>query len=299
MVDILMATYNGGKYIVEQIDSILNQNYNDWKLYIRDDGSKDNTINIVKEYIEKYPDKIILIEDGRRNLGPKLNFGELLKNSKSEYCMFCDQDDVWMEEKVSLTLNKMIELEKQYGKDKPILIHTDLKVVNERLDVINESFWNFMSLDPKRKAINKLLVENTITGCTMMINRKLKEEIKEIPEKCEMHDWWIALVASSIGVIYTIEKPTILYRQHENNQIGARQNSLVKKIIDTTIDIYDEQAKLLYDLYSNNMNQKDKAIVQDFIKLRNVSAVKRKYLVCKDGFFANKLLRNVKIVLFI
>ena len=101
MVDILMATYNGGKYIAEQIDSILNQNYNDWKLYIRDDGSKDNTVNIVKEYIEKYPDKIILIEDGRRNLGPKLNFGELLKISKSEYCMFCDHDDVWMEDKVS------------------------------------------------------------------------------------------------------------------------------------------------------------------------------------------------------
>lgn len=299
MVDILMATYNGGKYIAEQIDSILNQNYNDWKLYIRDDGSKDNTVNIVKEYIEKYPNKIILIEDGRRNLGPKLNFGELLKISKSEYCMFCDQDDVWMEDKVSLTLNKMIELEKQYGKDKPILIHTDLKVVNERLDVLNESFWNFMSLDPKRKTINKLLMENTITGCTMMINRKLKEEVKEIPENCEMHDWWIGLIASSIGVIYTIEKSTILYRQHENNQIGARQNSLVKKITDTTIDIYDEQAKLLYDLYSNNMNERDKAIVEDFIKLRNVSVVKRKYLVCKDGFFANKLLRNVKIVLFI
>lgn len=299
MVDILMATYNGGKYIAEQIDSILNQTYNDWKLYIRDDGSKDNTINIVKEYSEKYPDKIIFVEDERRNLGPKLNFGELLKRTKNEYCMFCDQDDVWMKDKVYLTLNKMKELEKQYGKDKPILVHTDLKVVNERLDVINESFWSFMNLDPKRKDINKLLVENTVTGCTMMINRKLREEIKGIPEKCEMHDWWIALVASLIGVIYTIEEPTILYRQHSDNQIGARKNRLIKKITDTTIDIYDEQARLLYDLYFNNINQKDKATVEDFIKLKSVSTIKRKYLVCKDGFFANKLLRNVKIVLFI
>ena len=140
MVDILMATYNGELYLEEQIKSIIKQSYKNWILYIRDDGSKDNTLKIINRYTYKYPDKIKLIADDRGNLGSNMNFKELMQYSKNEYCMFCDQDDVWLEDKIKLSLDKIKKLENKYGKNTPILVHTDLKVVNEKLDEISESF---------------------------------------------------------------------------------------------------------------------------------------------------------------
>ena len=136
MIDILMATYNGGKYISEQINSILNQTYKEWTLYIRDDGSKDNTVDIIDDYCKKYPGKIIRIKDDKLGLGAKLNFSELMKYSKSNYCMFADQDDVWLNTKIEDTMNKMIEAENIHGKETPILVHTDLKVVDGNLNII-------------------------------------------------------------------------------------------------------------------------------------------------------------------
>jgi len=230
LIGILMATYNGERFIREQINSILNQTYENWKLIIHDDGSTDSTVNIVKEYVKKYPEKIILIEDGIRCGGAKENFAHLINIAKAkfnfDYIMFSDQDDVWLPNKIEITLQKMIEVETQY-KNTPIIVHTDLTVVDANLNIIAKSFWEYQTMNPWNNTIACLLLENTVTGCTMMINKNLFEKIIIFPKEAICHDSWIALVCSAIGgVIARIKAPTVLYRQHGKNVTGARRYNL-------------------------------------------------------------------------
>ena len=308
MVDILMATYNGEKYIKNQIESILNQTYKDWILYIRDDGSKDNTKEIIKNFSNEYPNKIVFIEDEKRGLGAKSNFAELLKYSKSEYCMFCDQDDVWLDSKIDKTLLKMKESEKQYGKSTPILLHTDLLVVNDNLEVISKSFFKYQNLNPNLTSINYLLVQNNVTGCTMMINNSLKKLSIDIPGECIMHDWWIALVASAKGKIIFLNESTIKYRQHENNEVGAQNyksiNNIIRKAKNMknnlkSIDNGIRQAKCFYNIFNDTLSESQYNCIKEYSTIKSNSFIKRKIIVNRYRFKKSGFLRNIVYYIFI
>ena len=299
MVDIIMATYNGSKYIEQQIDSIISQTYTNWRLYIRDDGSTDNTVEIIKRYLKKYKNKIILIEDEKKGLGSKMNFAELMKYVESDYCMFADQDDFWLEDKVEVSLKKMKELENKLI-DKPILVHSDLKVVDENLNIINESFFKYQNINPEHNKLNNLFVWNTVTGCTAMLNRELIRLCKNIPENCVMHDWWIALVASSMGMIYTIRDQTILYRQHSNNTLGAvgyEKKINISRVLDKIKngkytnyfnDIF-KQVESFYLQYNNVLPKYNKELTEKFIKLKKQNLLQRKISVIKNNFNTGKI----------
>lgn len=306
MIDILMATYNGELYIKEQIESILNQTYKDWKLYIRDDKSKDQTLNVIKKYTKEYPDKIILIEDNLGGLGAKKNFSQLLKYSKNEYCMFCDQDDVWLQDKIKISLDEIQKAESVYDKSTPILVHTDLKVVNEKLEIINESYWQFQGLDSKYSGLNKLLVENNITGCTVIINKSLKSKVQEVPEEAIMHDWWIGLVAGTLGKIIQIDNKTILYRQHSNNVVGASginsikniSSKLDKKQINSSIYKGICQGKKFYEMYKNVITEEHKSIIMNFINLKQQNYLNRKKIIIKNKFYKYNKIKRIAYILF-
>lgn len=304
-VDILLATYNGEHYIEEQLESIINQTYSNWKLYIRDDNSSDNTVNIIKGYIEKFPEKIYLVEDIKKGLGAKKNFFELIKYSKNDYCMFCDQDDVWLNNKIELTMREMKKIEGEKTKKIPILVHTDLKVVSEELELINESFIKYQNLDPEMKALNNLLLQNNITGCTVMINLSLKQECKNIPENCIMHDWWLGLIASAFGEISFINEQTILYRQHSMNEVGAKNYNSYKfilgKINSTSQSIENgiKQGIEFFNMYKSSLSDKDLKIVKVFISLKSKNIVDRKLCIFSNKFYQSGLIRNIGYILFI
>jgi glycosyltransferase involved in cell wall biosynthesis len=225
MIDILLATYNGRKYLREQIDSILAQSCQDWQLLIRDDGSDDDTLSIIKDYAIKYPVKIKLIEDNSGRLGVKLNFKRLLEHSTAEYLMFCDQDDVWLPQKIEATLNLMEATEEEYP-NKPILVHTDLRVVDSQLKTIAKSMWRYQRTSPETgNNLNKVTLQNVATGCTIMINRKAKTISLPIPEEAVMHDWWIVINVAKHGKIVYVPDQLVLYRQHPNNAVGAKKVS--------------------------------------------------------------------------
>lgn len=307
MIDILMATYNGEMYIEEQIESIINQSYKMWKLYIRDDGSTDNTIRIIQRYINQYPDKITLISDNKVGLGAKNNFKELMKYVSNNYCMFSDQDDVWLSNKIELSLKKIKELESKYGDRTPILVHTDLKVVDSNKNIISDSFWRYQSLNYKNTQTNRLIVENIVTGCTMIINRSLIEISKNIPEESIMHDAWIALVASIKGIVYSLPIQTIMYRQHNENEVGAKSSKGIKFImsnlsankINKSISNSIVQANKLYELYECDINESDKLKLKTFINIKKYNFFKRKTLAIRYKLYKDDLKRRIGYLIFI
>lgn len=306
-IEILLATYNGEAHLEEQINSVLNQSYSNWILTIRDDGSNDRTLGIIKKYQAEYPHKIILLEDDNKNLGASQNFGQLLKFSKAEYTMFCDQDDVWLSNKIELTLNKMKQMEKDYGRDRPLLVHTDLQVVDEELNLTASSFWKYQNLYPERIHLNRLLVKNVVTGCTMMMNRSLRELSLPIPQAAIMHDWWIGLVASAFGQIGDIDVPTILYRQHGRNSIGAKAwnfNSLMKKLQDLNrvkkfYNTTTLQAKAYLEIYKPKLDTFNLNTVKVYCSLGEGNFFSKRLTLIKHGYLEINTLSNVGLFLVV
>lgn len=299
-IEILMATYNGENYLSEQIESLLDQTYENWILLIRDDGSKDSTVDIIKIYEKKYPMKIKLLIDGKKGLGAKNNFLELLKNSKENYIMFCDQDDVWLPNKIEITLEKMLKEEKG-----ATLVHTDLKVVNKNLKIINDSFWKFQNLNPKRKQYNYLIVQNNITGCTMMLNKELVNLLKiNFPfQNGIMHDWIIGIIASLKGKIEYLNEPTILYRQHGKNDIGAKKYNLIyflEKFLKNRkeIKLKNEQVKYQIEEIITKLecDDKIKKEVVKYIELKNIFF--KKIWIIKKRYLKYGIYRKIGQIIF-
>ncbi len=298
-IDILLPTYNGEKFIKGQIDSLLNQTYQNWRLSVRDDGSSDNTIEIVIAYAIKYPQKIIFIEDDKSHLGACQSFARLLNYSTSNYIMFCDQDDIWLPDKIEITLNKM--LEQELINSKPILVHTDVKVVDKNLNVLQDSFWKYQKVNPDLKSLNHLLIQNNVTGCALMINRKLKELSGPVPPEAIMYDWWIGLVASAFGEIEYIGKSTLLYRQHEKSDTGAKKytiwyflsmiakldqpQELIRKIV--------RQAGAFKDRFKERLSPEQSEIVNSFSSILQVNGFKRLGRLKKYDLKKYGMLRNV------
>ena len=222
-ISILLSSYNGEKYLKEQLDSLFAQTYKNFEIIVRDDGSTDKTKYILNEYEKNYPNKVQIIEDGIGNLGSSKSFMKLLEySSDCEYVMFCDQDDVWLPEKIEMSINKIKELEVESNKNIPLLVFTDLTVVDEKLNIINKSYWNYQKLIPSiTNDWKKLLSQNVITGCTIIMNKKAKEVCLPFTLEMMIHDQWIGANISKYGKIGYLNEQTILYRQHGNNVEGA------------------------------------------------------------------------------
>lgn len=297
-VDIILATYNGEKFLSEQIDSLLNQNHLKCRIIMRDDNSSDGTLKILKTYAKKYPKKIVLIPSFER-LGILANFSTLISHSDADYTLFSDQDDIWDEDKVTLSLQAIKKLETVYTTDCPILVHSDLQVINEDGAVISPSFWHYTGLKPSiGQSLNRLLMQNVVTGCAMMINRSLRELSVSIPKGAVMHDWWLALVATAFGKIGCIEKATIKYRQHGKNALGAKKLYSIEYIrrgiqrLNKNDPQREYQAKELLKRYSHNLSKNQKNIIEAYLKLPKEHYFKRIYMIFKYSFFRMGLLRN-------
>ena len=236
-IAILMATYNGEKYLKEQLESIINQTYYNWTLYIQDDGSKDKTLEIIKEY-EKKDSRVKHFDIGLTRQGAGQNFMSMLNAIDSNYYMFADQDDVWFPDKIEKTFKRMKE-EEGKNPDKPIIVHTSRCHTDADLNVKLENEFNpkKLPLETIRKKIDKLKhpdilrIYTIVGGCTMMLNKK----VKEIVFPCihlRVHDSICAMaVANNDGVISSILEPTMYYRIHSSNTCGVSSNKILPKIM--------------------------------------------------------------------
>lgn len=307
-LDILMAVYNNAEYIGEQLQSLIKQSHPHFHIIARDDCSSDNSVAIIQAFSAKYPGKITLIE-GKKNLGARGNFAALLLESRADYLMFCDADDVWLSMKVEESLSLIQKNEKIYGKETPLLVHSDLTVVDKHLNTLSPSFWHYSKLNPKLgNQLNRLLPQNVITGCTILMNRSLAELAKPIPNEAIMHDWWIGLVAAALGHIDYLKKPTLLYRQHGKNDTGAKNwrsasaywnhckkatqqsgRDEMRRLLRRTMT----QSTLFLQRYEKLLSAEQRIIVANYAMLDDVGLFKKRYLLLKYRFFKNTFAKTV------
>lgn len=303
---ILLSIYNGYRFVGEQIDSISKQTFIDWELIIRDDGSTDLINQNSKKILNKYYEKVKLLSDSVVNLGALASYSILTTRADADYIFFCDQDDVWHPDKIEKTIEVMIAAEKQFGADIPLLVHTDLSVVDRDLHLIASSLWEYQNLNPHLGSrLNRIMPQNCVTGCTVMINRPLAELAMPIAENAIMHDWWLALVAAAFGQIVYLDEPTVLYRQHGTNSIGAKRWGL-KRIVEQTLRAEEvrssilqtiQQAKLFLDRFSDKMTSTQIAMVEAYASLPLMSKTARLTTVFKYGFFKHGIIRNIGFLL--
>lgn len=222
MIDILMSTFNGAEFLEAQIDSILSQDFREFRLLIRDDGSTDSTLKILERYCA-IDGRIQLINDNLGNLGSSQSFLRLLELSKSDLFMLADQDDVWLQGKIASSMVLMKGLQKKHGTEVPLLVFTDLVVCNENLEEIDRSLWKYQHLNP---AIchnwRRLLAQNVVTGCTILGNAAARQVSLPFGLDGMFHDHWIAVNAARAGVVEYLSESTVLYRQHAENAEGAK-----------------------------------------------------------------------------
>lgn len=234
-IAILLAAYNAEKYIVEQIDSIIAQTNQDWTLYIRNDGSTDSTAEIIEKYYEKYPDRIIEIDKGGKNLGCRNNFFRLFEVVDSEYYMFCDQDDIWLPQKIEISLKEIQSCEQRYSPATPILAFCDSIICDENMNIISSSFWKSSKINPvKLLSYNYMAISCPAAGASSILNKSVKSMLIPIAENDLIYDYWIAISVAKYGKLHVITQPLRYYRQHGDQVSGitvGQANTIKHKLL--------------------------------------------------------------------
>lgn len=261
-----MATYNGEKYLYEQIESILNQSYKNWILLIRDDKSEDSTVSIIEEY-EKKDSRIRLLRDRKGNLGFVKNFEELLKNSQEEFVMFSDQDDYWEKDKIKNYIEILQKDEKL--SQIPLLIHSNSFICDKELKIVKEKFVD--SSIASEKNGNSYFFSYVVQGSTVMINRKLKEICIPFLSSVTLHDRYFHLISEFFGERIFIDKSLMKYRQHMNNEIGARRNILQKILKKRYFDTKDRDLIIeLKEKYAEIIKKEKIKEIDAYLEVTNI-----------------------------
>lgn len=286
-VTVLMSTYNGSRFLQQQLDSLYQQTYPNVKILVRDDGSTDITPELLA--VEQLRGAVELLED-RNNIGATSSFFALLRHSaqtKTAYIAFCDQDDVWQANKIERAVSVLSSVT-----DRPALYCSRLEIVDEQLQTLK------LSVIPQKIGFGNALVENIAVGCTMVLNRKAIDLLcqQELPDKVYVHDWWCYLVLSCFGEIIFDDHALIKYRQHSNNAIGAASSFLgvlkrkFARLFNTRLWI-SEQAVIFQALFAEGLAPTQREILSAVCQAKS-SFWHRIRLVLSDSVWRQKRVDN-------
>lgn len=282
-VAILLATYNVEPYLEELLASLLGQSFSDLEIHYHDDGSTDKTLEILVDYKRNYPDKIIEIP-GPPTGSAKANFMYMLSQVEADYYFFCDDDDVWDKYKVAK------EVEKLKNTLEPTAVFCDLKVVDKALNEISPTFFSYVDRNASRTALSQLLIENMAPGCSMAINRPLRDlaiklrDLSLIP----MHDHFLMALAAAAGKVEYVDEALISYRQTGENEVGAVQVNAISKIKRNLTEIFSGRVKEEKEAFHNQAYDLARAILAVIDKnefLESFLATKKIGKIAKIRFY--------------
>ncbi len=301
-IDILLATYNGEKYLAEQLDSIIAQCSSHIRILIRDDGSSDTTPTLLEQYRSQYPHIITLVPFDT-NKGATQNFNTLLSHSDADYIFFSDQDDIWEKDKITKTLAAFSNKD-----DVPQMYFSDLCKIDDKGDIICSSLYMDEKINPLYTSTHRLLMQNVPYGCTMAINRTLADLAFPIPQEALLHDHWVALIASLFGEIQYIPTATIRHRIHDTNASRAasihrkEQDASVKsKLLNQNFHNYlrklCRQAQAILLRYDDKISPAQRKLLEDFVRLEHQQGIPRKWNIIKNKFFKHAFTHTLKTIL--
>lgn len=305
---IVLATYNGEKYLARQLDSILAQTHTSWELLARDDGSTDGTTAILEEYAARYPDKIRIIRDSEGNLGYGHNFARLMEHTSAEYISFADQDDIWHPDKLERSVARLKAMEDRYGSSTPLLVHHDFAIINANDDVTDRSHEEKYRIGKDNSNIAHMLVQPILHGFSGMANRALIDKSLPLPPDEKFHDSYIAAVASVFGHIEFDPDQLADYRIHGNNVTagknpfyairhkGTTPLSLIfsgqalnnvralSQAADSKQREKSAAAGRFLERYGAEMTQDQREVFKAFSRLPHVGKLQRAWLILDHGF---------------
>ncbi len=287
-VSVALAVYNGEKYLKELLSSLEKQTNKPTELVVLDDCSSDNSLKIIRTFPFSFEVRIFSNE---RNRGPVYTFKKLLDLCKGNYIAFCDQDDIWLPEKLEVSISSL----KKINSSKSAVVFTDLSVIDENGKILQNSFWKQMAIKPEKFSLTDILFGNIITGCTAIINRSMASQFQKMPLDIMMHDHWIALIAYSFGKFAFIDQPTVMYRSHLNNVTSKEKSSLLKilhsdfKQRSSYLNENIRQAIRFKTIYSIDLSATDKKKLNEFISLQE-----RPFWYRRFQRYRRSLIRNFK-----
>jgi len=308
-----MTNYQGESWSDVQIATIVAQDYDDWHLLIRDDGSTDRTLDILRSWRDRFPNKIaILDEHNPQNLGVVGNISALMTASSAPYAMFSSWDDVWYRDKVSNAVRAMRSLEARHGAECPLLIYTDLRMVDANLHELHPSTLKHLGHVPSRnRTVGHFCLENTAYGCTFIVNRALLQLGNPIPKAARVEDWWLALVAAAFGVIEARPEVSLDWRRHGVNvsnqllplPLLASLRSVItdplrhRRAFYAKLEANQELIQAFLDSFDGRLSSRDRATLQAFLALPKLGFWARRRAILQHRIFYSSFTRTAGLLL--
>ena len=312
MFHIIMCTYNAQKFFKEQIQSIADSTIKDFVIHIFDDRSTDETLIEISRFQADHPDCNIKVSINEHNLGSWKNFLVGVQKVGKEitcddYIMLSDQDDIWKPDKISVTYEEMKKLEDEYGNDDPLLVSTDVTLVDENKNVMSKSYAARNKFDTSHTDLPHALMENHVQGCTIMINKKLADLVKEVPETATMHDVWLALIALSMGHMTYLNKQTMFYRDLTTSVTG--HNETYKEDIKSKFFTLDQQRNILLTpipmykefirIYGDELSFYVRSIFDAYIGLGTNGFFKKRFDIIRFRMWKTGFMRNAGLIVLV
>lgn len=300
-VDVLMATWNGSRFLEQQLRSLFGQTFQDFRLIVRDDDSTDSTPQILEQFRSRYSDRVIVRKNSTRH-GPCQTFSLLAEEAEAPYFAFCDQDDVWRADKLQLEVGTTKSIEAEHGAQTPVLVFSDTELIDQDNRLLAPSVWKMKHINPQRASLGAMLVQNLVSGCTILGNRRLLLHAVPIPEEAFMHDFWFGLVAAAFGVLRALDEPTVGYRQHDSNTIGVGSgiqiaNAFKRLFGDPAfaqgIAKSRQQATKFAERYASQLSRQQKQVLQAWSTSKHLPMGVRQWTLYRNGLRRTRFLNNV------
>lgn len=304
--DVLLATYNGEEFLGALLESLLAQSNSHFRVIVRDDGSTDSTLAVIESFKDRFEGRLVVIGDGSPTGSPTLNFEILMNSSTADYILFCDQDDVWLSNRVEITLKILIEAEVVHGDNTPIFAFTDLIPVDRKLKQLSKSFWCFKKINPfMTRSLSRSLITSAVLGCSSGVNRALLNLALPIHLKATNHDWWMLHVGIIFGKVVWSSERTVLYRLHGGNSSNQKRVSLVDyakarspfKIVRRGLEKKAAHAGGLLENYQNSMEPDIRNLLEDFVSINDRGFFMRRIILLKWNLVYPDVRRNIAFFL--